>query len=66
MKFAQLYRSESFHKSLGFKLGVIIVIKILFLIGLWNLVLQYQAVHIETSDMSNRLLTQSDYQSQER
>ena len=37
-------------------LAAIIAIKILFLVIFWHLVLKYQAVHVSTPMMSDRLL----------
>lgn len=44
-------------KSLGFKLGCVIILKIVFLYALWCVVLQYQKTHVDTPKMAERLLS---------
>ncbi len=66
MQLSSLSYPRFLHKSLGFKLGLIILIKILFLIGFWNAVLRYQETHVNASDMTDRLLIQSEDHLEER
>ena len=44
-------------RSLGFKLVLIVILKILFLVALWYLVLRHQSVHIDATHMTERFLS---------
>jgi hypothetical protein len=52
-----MVKLQQLTKSLGFKLGVVICLKILFLYALWYAVLQHQKVVVDTPMMTERLLT---------